>query len=129
MSRKFRGMASFEMMQSLAVMLLVLLLMLAASAKIGGLLRGEEERLSSQLLALQVVGRLDSFQRNACGSGFCGTVFVVNTPAGCPLSFLPDRVAVGNGTCNASAISAFPLDALEIVSEETSGGTMVSVSG
>ena len=129
MSRRFRGMASFEMMQSLAVMLLVLLLMLAASAKIGGLLRGVEERLGSQMLALQVAGRLDAFQRNACGNGFCGTVFAVNTPAGSSLSFLPDRVVVGNGTRNASAMVAFPLDALELVSEGINGGTRVSVSG
>ncbi len=129
MSRKCKGMVSFEMMQALAIVLFVLFLILSSSFRIGVLLGNAEETLGSEMLALQIAGRLDSFQRNACGTGFCHTVFTISKPPGYSLQFLSDSVVVSTDSHNATARTAFPLDALEITVDGVNGSARISASG
>ena len=127
--KNFRGFGTLEAMQWMAVALLVLLFLLSASIRLGEALGETEEKLAAQVLALNVAGRLDAFQRNACGEGACSSRFAVNAPVGFGLSFGVESVVIGISSYNASARTALPLGALSVAVGENEGGAVVSASG
>ena len=129
MSSGFKGMAGLEAMQWLAVAFLVLLLLLSSSIRLGGAFGNVQEMLDAQMLAMNVAGRLDSFQRNACGEGACSTTFAVGKPDGFSLHFLPSSVSVETQVHSAIAKPFFPLDALGVYAGETGGKSVIFAGG
>jgi len=123
-----KGIISLDMFQALFILLAVLLLMLGSSLKIRDRLEGSAGRQSAAMLAMEIAARLDSFQRNACGGGFCYASFAV-AGSGSSISFLPDGVVVGNGISNATARTSFPLGPLNLTVEDSGTGSRITVRG
>lgn len=131
MSRKSgirKGMLSLEIFQTVFILLAVLLLLLGSSLKVKERLEAGSKRQAAAMLALEIAGKLDAFQRNACGGGFCYTTFSVAKGSD-NFSFLPGGVLVQNGGVNATARTSFPLDALNLTVEDFGGGSRITARG